>query len=119
MRGRTIARAITVFGLAASLVLPAAGVAEARERVRARDNEFRPRRVTVSVNERVVWRNTGNNPHTVTAYRGDWSKDSFINPGERTRFRFRRAGRYKYLCTIHAFVSGGQCVGMCGRVTVG
>jgi plastocyanin len=96
-----------------------ASAAYAVERVRATsDAVFRPRRVSVSVGERVVWRSTGGT-HTVTAYRGDWSKDSTISEGERTSFTFDDAGRYRYRCRIHSTLSDGRCSGMCGVVIVG
>jgi plastocyanin len=120
MRIRSSARRpFLALALASGLVLSFAGAASAREIVRATDNQFRPARVAVSVGEKVIWRNTGNNPHTVTAYGRNWRKDSFIGPGDRTSRIFDRAGRYRYLCTIHGDVVDRQCVGMCGRVTVG
>lgn len=120
MRIRSSARRpLLALALACVLLLSFAGTAQARQRVRATDNQFRPARVTVSLGERVIWRNTGNNPHTVTAYGRNWRKDSLISPGERTSRTFNQAGRYRYLCTIHGDIVDGQCEGMCGRVTVG
>ena len=119
MRIRSSARRpFLALALASGLVLSFAGTAQAREVVRATDNQFRPARVAVSVGEKVIWRNTGNNPHTVTAYGGNWRKDETISPGNE-RPTFNQAGRYKYFCQIHGSVDGGQCSGMCGRVTVG
>lgn len=120
MRIRSSARRpFLALALASGLVLSFAGTASAREVVRATDNQFRPARVAVSVGEKVIWRNTGNQTHTVTAYGGNWSKNSTIVPGARTSRTFDQAGRYKYFCSIHGDVVGGQCTGMCGRVTVG
>jgi plastocyanin len=120
MRIRSSARRpLLALALAVVLLLSFAGTAQARQRVRAIDSQFRPARVTVSVGERVIWRNTGSMAHTVTAYGGNWRKDSTIVPGARTSRTFNLAGRYKYYCTIHGDVVHGQCTGMCGRVTVG
>ena len=120
MRIRSSARRpFLALALASGLVLSFAGTAHAREVVRATDNQFRPARVTVSVGEKVIWRNTGNNPHTVTAYGGNWSKDSTIFEGERTSRTFANSGIYRYRCRFHSSLDGGQCNGMCGRVTVG
>jgi plastocyanin len=120
MRIRSSARRpFLALALASGLVLSFAGTAQAREVVRATDNQFRPARVTVSVGEKVLWRNTGNNPHTVTAYGGNWRKNVPLAPGDRTSKTFAEAGVYKYRCTIHSILDAGQCNGMCGRVTVG
>lgn len=120
MRIRSSARRpFLALALASGLVLSFAGTAHAREIVRATDNQFRPARVAVSVGEKVIWRNTGNNPHTVTAYGGNWRKNEPLAPGERTSRTFTLAGIYKYRCTIHSSLDGGQCTGMCAKVTVG
>ena len=70
--------------------------------------------------DRVVWRNPTDKPHTVTAYGRGWSKNVKLDPGERTRQAFRRAGTFKYRCTTsgHSAVNDGRCVGMCGKVRV-
>ena len=120
MRIRSSARRpFLALALAAGLVLSFAGTAQAREVVRATDNQFRPARVTVSVGERVIWRNTGNNAHTVTAYSRNWSKNSTIFSGDRTSRTFSATGVYKYRCRFHSSLVGRQCTGMCGKVTVG
>jgi plastocyanin len=120
MRIRSSARRpFLALALASGLVLSFAGTAHAREIVRATDNEFRPARVAVSVGEKVIWRNTGDNPHTVTAYSANWGKNTTIFSGERTSRRFAEAGIYKYRCRFHSSLDGRQCNGMCGRVTVG
>jgi plastocyanin len=111
-------RTLLVAATCLVMVLATATEAFAVERVRASGTSFRPRRVSVSVGERVVWRAT-NGSHTVTAYRGDWNIDRSIDEGERTGFTFSDAGRYRYRCTIHSSLSGGTCTGMCGLVVVG
>lgn len=112
---RASAVAVAVLLLVGAL----AATAYAVERVRATgDSVFRPRKTNASVGERVVWRSTGGT-HTVTAYRGDWSKDSTISDGERTSFTFADAGRYRYRCRFHSTLSDGRCSGMCGVVIVG
>jgi plastocyanin len=120
MRIRSSARRpLLALALALVLLLSFAGIAQARQRVRATDNQFRPARVSVSVGEKVIWRNTGSNPHTVTAYGGNWTKDArLFQSGDRTSRRFAATGVYKYFCEIHGNVVGGQCSGMCGKVTV-
>lgn len=44
--------------------------------------------------------------HTVTATSPNWSKNTTIAPGSSTTFRFRRAGTYRYRCTIHSSMVG-------------
>jgi plastocyanin len=113
--------------IAALIGVPAAD-ALAITRVRVVNFRFRPARVSISRGTRVRWHNvTQSTTHTVTAYRGHWSKDTTIAAGDTTSFRFRRRGVYKYYCSIHAHVtSDGRCVAnagistrMCGSVTVG
>ena len=116
--GRRVARIATPAIVVVLTIVVGATAAFAVERVRASGTSFRPRKVEVSVGERVVWRST-DGTHTVTSYRGDWNKDTTINEGERTRFTFDEAGRYKYRCTLHSSLSDGQCSGMCGTVVVG
>ncbi len=100
------------------LVLAVATPALAAVRVRATALQtFRPRKVTISAGTRVIWKAFGTR-HTVTAYRGSWAKDSTIDPGETTSFRFRNPGRYRYRCTIHSSLVDGVCSGMCGKVIV-
>lgn len=72
--------------------------------------------------DRVVWRNPTSVSHRVVAYKGPWSKNTTIAPGERTKKRFRRRGTYKYRCTFpgHSTLSAdeSECTGMCGVVHV-
>ncbi|MEX0755991.1 MAG: cupredoxin domain-containing protein [Actinomycetota bacterium] len=104
-------RIFVLLVLAAVLVAMLGGTALARQTIRARDNRFAPKRVSVSRNERVIWRNAGNNDHTVTAFGGGWSKDVRLDPGETTRFRFDQNGIYRYRCKIHANMDGRIRVG--------
>lgn len=72
--------------------------------------------------DRVRWRNPTDVTHRVVAYKGRWSKESTIAPGETTAKRFKRTGSFKYRCTItgHSTLSadGSSCTGMCGEVHV-
>lgn len=67
-----------------------------------------------------MWKNPTSCSHTVTAYKGRWNKNTSLAPGESTRKRFRRAGRYKFRCLTpgHSVLQDGVCTGMCGRVRV-
>lgn len=114
VRRRILVTAIALVLLVA--VLATAAFAETY-RVRARARRFDPARVRIAVGDRVVWRSVSGT-HTVTAYSSNWSKDAVIALGERTRFTFRTAGRYRYRCTFHSTLTGGVCEGMCGVVRV-
>ena len=74
----------------------------------------------INKGDRIVWKNPTGATHTVTAYSGDWSKNSSVSSGERTKFRFRKTGTFLYRCTQpgHSSLSGGECNGMCGEIHV-
>lgn len=95
---------------AASIVPGASPAAGVTARVRARDNFFRPRTITVERGTRVRWVNRGSNPHTTTSTKGLWDKDIPVG-GSASRV-FRRRGTFRYICTIH------EDLGMRGRVVV-
>ena len=82
--------------------------------------EWQPRTRYISKGDRVIWKNPTSATHTVTAYSPNWSKNTVIEPGERTSKIFRRTGRYKFRCVIrgHSVISDGRCYGMCGKVVV-
>ncbi len=70
---------------------------------------------------RIKWTNPTDYSHRVVAYKGPWSKETTIAPGESTTKRFRRAGSYRYRCTFtgHSTLSSdGTCSGMCGTIHV-
>jgi plastocyanin len=119
MSSRTATRNVLSVFAAFVLVLTLAAPSNAATvRVRGRNSSWHPQSVSINRGSRVVWRAV-DRTHTVTAYRGDWSKNTTISAGERTRFTFNSAGRYKYRCTLHSSLSNGVCNGMCGRVVVG
>lgn len=100
------------------LVLALAGPARAGStRIRGRAQRWHPQSLTISAGTRVVWKAV-DTTHTVTAYRGSWSKNTTIAAGDTTGFRFRNSGTYRYRCTIHSSIVSGRCQGMCGKVTV-
>ncbi|HEX9122265.1 MAG TPA: cupredoxin domain-containing protein [Actinomycetota bacterium] len=80
-------------------------LAATRVRVRIVDNTFRPRTVTVSRGTRVRWVNRGDNVHSVKASKGPWGSD-LLEPGDRYRRVFRKAGTFAYYCTVHPTMKG-------------
>jgi len=94
---------------AAAVTDPAAGTARSVERVKMADgNVFRPARVTIARGDVVKWVNRDNVAHTST---GDAWNSGTVAPGETFRRRFRRAGTFRYRCTIHPTMTGVVVVG--------
>ena len=83
-------------------------------------NSWNPDFRHITKGNRIRWRNPSTNfsDHVVKSYGNNWSKNVRLDPGEATRKRFRRTGAFKYRCTIHSTLSGGNCNGMCGVVHV-
>ena len=74
----------------------------------------------ITKGDRIVWKNPTSTSHTVTAYKGNWSKNSTVPSGERTAFKFKKTGSFLYRCTRpgHSSVNGDECSGMCGEIHV-
>ncbi len=120
---RTISRLLVVAITAGLILIPASSLADTKRfRAAGQPGSFRwePTVRRIFRRDRIVWKNPTGTSHTVTAYRGRWSKNTLLSPGERTSKRFRRAGLYKFRCTIpgHSSLQDGRCSGMCGRVRV-
>ncbi|MDQ3878181.1 MAG: plastocyanin/azurin family copper-binding protein [Actinomycetota bacterium] len=80
---------------------------------------WQPPSKTVAKGTTVIWKNATSSKHSVTAYRKGWSKNTVIQAGEKTKFRFKHTGTYFYFCRFHSHVSNGQCSGsMCGKIKV-
>ncbi len=114
--------AVVVALLLSVLVVPSAGDTS---RIRAAGSEdegwrWRPSDRRISRGDRVVWSNPTSRTHTVTAYGGNWNKNTSISSGERTGKRFRRRGTFRFRCVTegHSALDNGRCVGMCGKVVV-
>ena len=74
----------------------------------------------ITKGDKIVWKNPTGATHTVTAYSGDWNKNSSVSSEARTSFKFTKKGTFLYRCTQpgHSSVSGGECNGMCGEIHV-
>lgn len=84
------------------------------------DNEFDPEGITVTAGTTVVWEQTGDNPHSVTADDGSFDSHENCPPvcmqnGETHEVTFDEAGQVPYFCKIHGSEGGG---GMSGTITV-
>ena len=113
-------RKLLLVALVTGILLVPSSSLGSGHRIRATDNDtFSPVVKTVEKGTRVVWKNTSDDLHTVTAYGTNWNKDTMLPAGERTAKRFGQRGTYKYVCTEHGHVaSNGDCHGMCGKVRV-
>jgi plastocyanin len=107
--------------LALAALMLASGPARAasssltEEMVAAQDDFFDAEAVHVPVGTTVQWKNTGRNPHTVTA--DDGSKDSGnLGPGQSFSITFPGAGVFAYFCRYHGAAGG---IGMAGVILVG
>jgi plastocyanin len=74
-------------------------------RVKMIDNAYRPRSVSIARGTRVRWVNRGLVSHTATSDTGIWDS-GLIQPGDRWARTFRKAGTFKYHCTIHGTMTG-------------
>jgi plastocyanin len=70
------------------------------QRVKIVDFAFKPRAVTIAKGTKVVWTNKGAVTHTSTSNKGVWDSGS-IAPGDTFSRVFKKAGTFKYHCTIH------------------
>jgi plastocyanin len=87
---------------------------------------FAPKAITVSVGDKVTWRNVGSVAHTVTTNPGKASNpriasvpagvkpwdSGFIDGGKSYSYTFRKPGTYRYFCIPH------ENAGMVGTVVV-
>jgi plastocyanin len=69
---------------------------------------------------RAKWRNPSSGAaHNVRFYRtpsGTNVRRFTLAPGDTKTRRIPEGGTYKYYCTFHGDVQGGDCSGMCGRI---
>lgn len=77
----------------------------ARTRVKIVDFAFQPKRKAIPQGTRVIWKNRGNQPHTVTSTKGKFDSGT-LQPGESYTKRFRRTGVFRYFCEIHPEMRG-------------
>ena len=118
MKQRLMIVAVVALLMAAFTVQPAGAAVVIKGVHTTTGYRWRPRAVSVAVGTKVVWKAvTGS--HTVTAYKGNWKKNTTIAQGTSTSFVFKTAGVYKFRCTFHSTLVNGVCSGMCGKVVVG
>jgi plastocyanin len=62
--------------------------------------DFAPMAITVPVGATVTWTNLDGEPHTVVSVDGTF-RSSALDQNDTYSFTFKKAGTYKYLCSIH------------------
>lgn len=88
-----------------SLAVAPAASAQAETTITIGDDTFQPSVAGVEPGARVVWTNTGDRDHTVTA--SDGSFDSFtLAPGDTYARVFDGEGRVPYFCRFHGSADG-------------
>jgi plastocyanin len=85
------------------------------ERVAELDDFFQPQIVRVQPGTEVVFRNSGRNPHNVTADDGSF-QSGLMTGGQEFSHTFTTPGIYRFTCTLHGQPGG---IGMTGIVAVG
>lgn len=108
---KSVAAAIAVAAaVTASAVAGPAGAARTAA-VSLKDIRFTPKTLRVKRNDRVRWTwNDGTTPHNVASRGADRFRSSTTKTRGTYLVRFRKAGTYRYVCTIHP--------GMTGKVVV-
>lgn len=91
--------------------------ARATKTVRAIVSHWSPTTVRISRGDTIKWRDVSGS-HTVTAYGGNWAFNKPLSTGDVQARTFRRAGTFRFRCTIHSTLTDGRCSGMCGKVVV-
>ncbi|HEY7874144.1 MAG TPA: plastocyanin/azurin family copper-binding protein [Actinomycetota bacterium] len=80
--------------------------------------KWKPKARTIAAGDKVLWKNPTSTDHTITAYSSNWNEDVRLDPNQRLRLKFARAGTYLYRCKLHSTLNDGECSGMCGKVNV-
>ena len=72
---------------------------------------FAPQTLRVKAGTTVTWRNGGSQNHDIRARDGSFVV-GILSPGQTYSFTFTKAGRYRYVCSIH------EGDGMTGEIVV-
>lgn len=84
---------------------PEARGPRAVQRIAMVDTAYRPRSLSVPRGTRIRWVNRGNLLHSSTSTRGLWDS-GLLDPGETFTRVFRRAGTFRFTCTLHSTMRG-------------
>jgi len=79
------------------------------KRVKMVNFAFKPKTITVAKGTKVRWMNGGSVNHTTTSNKGVWDSGA-LAPGAAFARVFKKAGTFKYHCTIHPTLMHGKIV---------
>ena len=80
-------------------------------------NTFSPASITIPAGDTITFVNSSGGFHNAVAYSGT-SFDNGVTGGSWTYTTPPITTDTAYRCTVHGFLSGGSCSGMCGTITV-
>jgi plastocyanin len=102
------------------MVLSLAAVAVAATRVvkATSTDKWNAKHLYIHVGDAVQWRNPTSRVHDLKSTSGNWSYKRLLDPGERAKRTFGKAGFFKYRCLRHSSLVNGVCQGMCGFIHV-
>ncbi|MDQ4145358.1 MAG: plastocyanin/azurin family copper-binding protein [Actinomycetota bacterium] len=95
-----------------------------KELAKVVDTHFRPAKLVVSAGTTVMWEQTGDQPHSVSASDETFesspncsptASDKCLGEGDVFEFTFDKPGTYEYYCRVHGLPDG---TGMAGTVKV-
>lgn len=87
--------------LAAAVLLSWAVPANAADNMVVMKNfDYSPMSLTVPVGATVTWKNLDGEPHTVVSVDGAFRSQA-LDQNDTYSFTFKKAGTYKYVCSIH------------------
>lgn len=88
------------------------------------DTDFRPVSITIEGGTTIVWKQVGDQPHSVSAAEGSFDSspdcgpldsDRCLGQGDTFSHTFEDPGEYTYYCRVHGLPDG---TGMFGTVVV-
>jgi plastocyanin len=107
-------RRVALLSAAALVALGIGGTASSAEpgasksapkKVSMGDNFFAPKKVKVAPKGKVTWTNDGQVRHNV-AFGGTLLGGGDVQPGGTVSRKFKRAGSFPYVCTLHSGMTG-------------
>jgi plastocyanin len=116
---RTVTCCLLALAVAGLVGLSASGAVAGGHTVKATSgNLWNPVKTTVTRGSTVTWSNPTFVDHPIIAYGGNWSFSKTLAHGATVTRTFNTVGTFKFRCTMHSYMSGGVCHGMCGRIVV-
>jgi plastocyanin len=93
------------FLLAAALSAALASSTSADTHVTIENYAFKAPTVTIAAGSAVIWKNTDDDPHTVTADDGSFDSKGMAQ-GDTFKHVFTKPGTYPYHCSAHPYMKG-------------